>query len=145
VNALVIDASIATKWVVDEDGTPEALALRKQGKLIAPELLVSECANILWKKVRRNELTKDEALLAARLLQASDIELLPTRSLLAAAVPIAIDLDHPAYDCIYIALAIAQDCPFVTADQRLLRKLDQARGNSVRKRVISLSAAALGI
>jgi predicted nucleic acid-binding protein len=145
VNTLVIDASIAVKWVVDEDGTPEALALRKRAKLIAPDLLVSECANILWKKVRRNELTKDEALLAARLLQAADIELLPTRSLLAAAVPIAIDLDHPACDCMYIALANAHDCPFVTADERLLRKLDQARGSPVRKRVISLTAAAQGI
>ena len=69
-NTLVIDASIAVKWVVEEEGTPEALALRQKAKLIAPELLVAECANILWKKVQRGELLKDEALLAARLLQA---------------------------------------------------------------------------
>jgi predicted nucleic acid-binding protein len=50
VNTLVIDASIAVKWVVEEDGTSEALALRQKAKLIAPELLVAECANILWKK-----------------------------------------------------------------------------------------------
>ncbi len=49
-NTLVIDASIAVKWVVDENGTPEALALRARAKLIAPELLIAECANILWKK-----------------------------------------------------------------------------------------------
>ena len=49
-NTLVIDASIAVKWVIEEDGTPEALALRQNAKLIAPELLVAECANILWKK-----------------------------------------------------------------------------------------------
>jgi plasmid stability protein len=52
VNTLVIDASIAIKWMVEEDGTREALALREQAKLIAPELLVAECANILWKKCR---------------------------------------------------------------------------------------------
>ena len=79
-NTLVIDASIAVKWVVDEDGTPEALALRQRAKLIAPELLVAECANILWKKVQRDELLKQEALLAARLLQGAEIELLPMRS-----------------------------------------------------------------
>src|SRR6266849_5468707 len=56
VNALVIDASITVKWVVDEPGTPEALLLRRTAKLIAPDLLVAECANVLWKKVRRNEL-----------------------------------------------------------------------------------------
>ena len=44
-NTLVIDASIAVKWVVEEEGTPEALALRQKAKLIAPELLVAECAN----------------------------------------------------------------------------------------------------
>ena len=37
---LVIDASIAVKWVVDEAGTPEALILKERGGLIAPELLV---------------------------------------------------------------------------------------------------------
>lgn len=50
---LVIDASVAIKWVVDEPGTTEALALRRKAKLIAPDLLIAECANILWKKARR--------------------------------------------------------------------------------------------
>jgi predicted nucleic acid-binding protein len=142
VNALVIDASIAVKWVVEEEGTAAALSLRKRARLIAPDLLISECANILWKKVRRRELSKDEAILAARLLQAADIELAPTRPLLEAAALIAIDLDHPAHDCVYVALAAANDCRFVTADQRLLRKVAQARGGAFRDRVISLSVAA---
>jgi predicted nucleic acid-binding protein len=47
VNALVIDASIAVKWVVEEPGTAAALSLRRQAKLIAPDLLCAECANIL--------------------------------------------------------------------------------------------------
>jgi len=42
----VIDASVAIKWVVSEPGTQEALALR-QHRLIAPDLLIAECANIL--------------------------------------------------------------------------------------------------
>jgi predicted nucleic acid-binding protein len=139
---LVIDASIAVKWVVEEDGTPQALALRQRAKLIAPELLVAECANILWKKVRRRELSKDEAVLASRLLQAAEIELQPTRSLLEPATRIAIELDHPAYDCLYIALAVANGCQFVTADESFVRKLDQCRQKSLRDRVVSLREAA---
>lgn len=139
---LVIDASIAVKWVVDEDGTPEALALRARARLIAPELLVAECANVLWKKVQRDELTTDEALLAARLLERADIELLPTRSLMEAATRIAIELNHPAYDCLYLALATANQCRFVTADQRFLRKLGEARHGAFRGRAISLMEAA---
>jgi predicted nucleic acid-binding protein len=142
VSTLVIDASIAVKWVVEEPGTPQALALRQRAKLIAPELLVAECANILWKKVQRDELLKDEALLAARLLQGAEIELLPTRSSLEAATRLAIELDHPAYDCLYLALAIVRDCPLVTADERFLRKLSQARPRTLRGKAISLTQAA---
>jgi predicted nucleic acid-binding protein len=127
VNTFVVDASVAVKWVVEEDGTQEALALRGRSRLIAPDLLVAECANILWKKVRRSELSKAESLLAARLLQGSEIELMPTLPLFESATRIAIDLDHPAYDCLYLALALASDCRFVTADEVLLRRLGQTR------------------
>ncbi len=140
-NTLVIDASIAVKWVVEEDGTPEALALRQKAKLIAPELLVAECANILWKKVQRGELLKEEALLAARLLQGAEIELLPTRALFEAATRMSIEIDHPAYDCLYLALAIEKKCQFVTADERFLRKLHQARQHRLRGSAISLVEA----
>ena len=139
---LVIDASIAVKWVVEEDGTAEALTLRRRAKLIAPELLTAECANILWKKVQRNELSKDEALLAARLLQAADIEFLPTHSLLEAAMQIAIELNHAAYDCLYLALATERECRFVTADERFVRKLSEAGRRRFRSRVIGLGQAA---
>jgi predicted nucleic acid-binding protein len=144
VNTLVIDASIAVKWVVEESGTPEALTLRRRAMLAAPDLLAVECANILWKKVQRRKLSKKEALLAARLLQGAEIELVPTRSLLEAATRIAIELDHPAYDCLYLALAIERDCRFVTADDRLLRKLSQQRRSRFRQRVIALTAAGGG-
>jgi predicted nucleic acid-binding protein len=139
VTTLVIDASIAIKWVVEEDGTPQALAVRAQGRLLAPDLLVAECANVLWRKVSRGELSREQALLAARLLEASDIDLRPTRTLLATAARLAIDLDHPAYDCLYLALAIANDCRLVTADERFLRKLAQLPGGEWRDRAVSLA------
>ncbi|MFY9694647.1 MAG: type II toxin-antitoxin system VapC family toxin [Xanthobacteraceae bacterium] len=140
-NTFVVDASIAIKWVVEEDGTPEALELRRQAKLIAPELLVGECANILRKKVQRDELAKDEALLAARLLQAADLELLPMRSLFEAATRMSIEIDHPAYDCVYLALAAESQCRFVTADERLVRKLAQSRARAIRTLAIGLREA----
>jgi predicted nucleic acid-binding protein len=141
VRTLVIDASIAVKWVVEEEGTAEALRLLNRSRLIAPELLLAECANILWKKVRRDELSNEEALLAARLLQSADLELTSTRSLMEPATRIAIELDHPAYDCIYLALAAERDCPFVTADERLLRKLDEGRRRILRVTAMSWSEA----
>lgn len=123
--ALVIDASVAVKWVVQETGTAEALALRK-AELAAPDLIIPECANILWKKHRLGQLSADEAAAAAQLLERADIELAPMRTYLHHATALAIELDHPAYDCLYIALALNKGCVFATADQRLLRKVQQS-------------------
>ncbi len=77
----MVDASVAIKWVVEEPGTAVAVAVRRH-RLCAPDLLVAECANILWKKVRRRELDEVEALLAARLLERCDVELMPMRRML---------------------------------------------------------------
>jgi predicted nucleic acid-binding protein len=138
---LVIDASIAVKWVVEEDGTPEALAIRQKARLIAPDLLIAESANILWKKVQRRELVKQEALIAARLLQGADIELLPMRSLCETATRISIEVNHPAYDCLYLALAVEKQCRFVTADDRFLKKLTHQQ-SKLRSSAIALIEAA---
>ena len=122
-NRFVIDASVALKWVVAESGSVDALALRWADQLIAPDLLVAECANALWKMARRTEITAEDAVFAARTLERSNIELYPMRRLLGPATRLATTLDHPAYDCIYLALAQTEACALVTADERLLRKL----------------------
>ena len=120
---LVIDASVAIKFVIYEEGKAEADRLLDTETLCAPDLLIAECANILWKKTRRNELSPDEAGKAADLLRLADIELVPMRRLTAEATRLSIELGHPAYDCFYLALARARECRFVTADLAFARKL----------------------
>jgi predicted nucleic acid-binding protein len=139
VTDLVIDASVAIKWVIDEPGSQEALALRRH-RLFAPDLLVADCASVLWKKARRNELSAEEARLAACLLQRADVELAPTRHLLEPATVLAMALDHPAYDCIYLALAESLSCDLVTADQKFSAKTRPAGHKS---RVLLLTGGAL--
>jgi predicted nucleic acid-binding protein len=141
VRSFLIDASVAIKWVIDEDGTRKALALRSY-LLAAPDLLTAECANILWKKVRRGEISDEEASFAANLLGRADIDLLPMRPLLEPATRIAVALDHPAYDCVYLAAAEAVGLPFVTADERLLRKVRQEASGRFASRALSLAEAA---
>lgn len=138
---LVIDASVAVKWVVQEAGTPDALALRK-AKLAAPDLIIPECANILWKKHRLSQLTFAQASAAAQLLERADIELVAMGAQLHRATELAIELDHPAYDCFYIALALDKGCTFVTADQRLLRKAQQSSRTDVAGAILDLEQAA---
>ena len=138
---LVIDASVAIKWVVDEDGSSRALALRKGARLVAPDLLSAECANILWKKAQRGELAGAEAELAAKLLERADVELMPMRGLIPAAARIAIAFSHPAYDRIYPALALANLWRFVTADDRLARTMPRQPDRSLAAAIVSLAEA----
>lgn len=101
---------------------------------------MAQCANVLRKKARRKELSADEARLAAGLLQRADVELLPMRPLLESATALAIALDHPAYDCIYLALAESLSCDLVTADQRLSAKPLPA---GYKSKVLALTTGAL--
>ncbi len=135
---LVIDASVAIKWVVQEEGTAQALAILRDHQLTAPDLLTAECANILWKKVVRLELTPDQASFAARLLERADVELAPMRSLLESATKLAIELEHPACDCIYLALALQHGVQLVTADARLLSKLQKQSSDRLARCALAL-------
>ncbi len=138
---LVVDASVAVKWVVSEIDSEDAARLLNVAPLAAPDLLIAECANILWNKVQRKQLDRDEALMAARLIERADIELCPTRHILELVTKIAIELDHPAYDCIYLGLAQSNGWRFVTADDRLLRKLAQVKSSVAGARTMSIADA----
>lgn len=134
---LVIDASIAIKWVVAESGTDAALSLRRE-RLFAPDLLIAECANILWKKVARREMAEIEALMAARLLERADVQLQSMRPLLEPALRLAVALNHPAYDCMYLALAELIDGELVTADRALHQKWLRAYPAKNRVRLLAV-------
>lgn len=120
---LVVDASVAIKWAVQEEGFDLAVLVRARHDLMAPELMISECTNILWKKVARGVLTRDEALDCAEVIATAGVSLAPTAPLMADALRLAVQLGHPAYDCFYLALSQIADAPLVTADERLRLKL----------------------
>jgi predicted nucleic acid-binding protein len=137
---LVIDASVAVKWVVPEPDSGRAEILLDHG-LVAPDLIYAECANVLWKKVRRGEMTQKEAEIAAQTLEQADLSIVPGRGHLAVAVSIAVELDHPAYDAVYLAVAEASELSLVTADDRLIRKIRGSQ-NRFRQMLVPLSEIA---
>lgn len=138
----VVDASVAIKWVVPETGTPEALALLKNNNLVALDLILPECADILWKKVRRNEFTLAEARFAARLIEGSDLQLREMLPLFGESIELSAELDHPAYDCTYLALALKENTRFVTADESLVRKLKQSSNQAYQNLAVLLGEIA---
>ena len=70
----------------------------------------------LWKKVRHGELSKDEADIAAQILEQADIAIASDRGQLSSAVAIAVELDHPAYGAVYLSVAQAAELRLVTVD-----------------------------
>ena len=136
IQAAVVDASVAVKWVVPESGSDRARLLA-QAKLEAPDLLFVECANILWKKVRLGHLTRREAADCLRLLLAMPVALVASRELLDSALRLSLELDHPVYDCLYLALALQRRFPLVTADEKLAKAARKQR--SLAASVVLLS------
>jgi predicted nucleic acid-binding protein len=125
---LVIDSSVAIKLVIPENQSLQAIGLRSGFQLAAPDILFSECANTLWKKVRRSEMSEADASEAMDVLADLDLTMLSCRDLSQDALQIALRIDHPAYGCLYLAAALQLDTVLVTADQKLLHKLTQAGG-----------------
>jgi len=116
---LVIDASVAIKWFAPELLSREAERLLDGGDaLFAPDLLLVECGNIIWKKVRLGELARSDGDVALGALRSGPIDFVGTKPLVERALQLAHDIDHPLHDCLYLAAAEAVDATVVTADRR---------------------------
>jgi predicted nucleic acid-binding protein len=116
---IIVDASVALKWVLDEDDSVLARALATR-ELAAPELLWSECANGLWRWVRRGVLSGRLAQARFVALRRAPIALTPAGELLDRALMLAVELSHPVYDCVYLALALQRGMQVVSADRRFV-------------------------
>lgn len=116
----VVDTSVAVKWFVAEDGQQAAEKLIGQ-PLVAPELLLAEVCNVAWKKQRKGEIDPAQAAMAPQIVT-SFVKILPSQGLAGRALDVAIELDHPVYDCFFLALCEAHSLVMVTADARLIRR-----------------------
>lgn len=123
----VVDASVILKWVVEEQDTAWARGLLDgQGRLIAPELALSECGSAIWKIARRSGATmstdKVNQLLANILygvLAKTTLVIQPCDiAVHFLAARLAGSLNHPVYDCLYLALALSREANLATADLR---------------------------
>jgi predicted nucleic acid-binding protein len=133
---LVVDASIAFKWFAQEDGTDRALALLARDEpIVAPDLIVAEVCNAAWKSLRRAELSPAQFDAIVNDVAQPFSRLIPLERLLRPAAALTRRLDHPIYDCLYLALADTEGLPFVTADQRLLAVVS---GTSLAGQVVRL-------
>jgi len=116
---VVVDASVAIKWFVLEIHSDAAARWLDPDVLICvPDLIAAELGNTVWKKLRRDEITPDEAAEILSGFRKLKLEITPSMTLLPAAFALAAELDRTVYDSLYLALAIARDSRLITADQK---------------------------
>jgi predicted nucleic acid-binding protein len=117
---IIVDASVAVKWVLPETDSGPAVALREADALIAPSLVIAEIGNALWKSVLRGDVDKSDASAALQIAVGHFERFVSIDQLAARALELAVDLRHPIYDCLYLALAERERAPIVSADAKLL-------------------------
>jgi predicted nucleic acid-binding protein len=128
---VVVDASVAAKWVLDEQGSDRANTLRSESDLIAPTLIVAELGNALWKATVLLGFSQTDALSAIRMVLVPFNRIIPLEQLRQRALELAIELKHPIYDCFYLALAERERAPLITADKRLLGLRRKMKGAEI--------------
>lgn len=122
---IVVDASLAAKWLLWESDRDRAFAFlnRHGGAMAAPDILLHEVASAIVSRHNQRLMNKQEALSAIDewagfwrdgLMRAHRV----TADLAQHAGHLAIQLGNPIADCIYLALAIELECELATCDRK---------------------------
>jgi predicted nucleic acid-binding protein len=125
----IVDASVVAKWFLPEPHKQQAEKLLRgfldeTVELAAPDLLVAEVGNLLWRRsVLIGDISIANAAESYRNFLALDIPLHSSGTIAAAALKIATDERRRIYDMIYVALAQQNACELITADETLLNAL----------------------
>lgn len=130
---VIIDASIAFKWIAIEPDSAAAIALIGTGKLAAPTLVLAEVGNALRKMMRRRQIVASISFSddLARLGQLLDLQ--DERADVPTALDFACMFDHSIYDCIYLAMAKRLDDVLWTADRKFAGQVKaSALGKHIR-------------
>ena len=134
---MIIDASVAFKWLAEEDDSDAAFALLDRYELFAPILLMHEIANGLWKKLRREQIDRSVSFSDELNRIPQLVKLIDETPHVARALEIGREFGHPIYDCVYLAMAEARSDQLVTADTKFMAKV---AGSPLLNRFVSLGS-----
>jgi predicted nucleic acid-binding protein len=136
---LVVDASVAVKWLAEEEDSDKAARLLLGlYELHAPRLLTAELGNALWRKVRTGTMRRSRAALLAAAIAEMPILWAADEVVASESVRLALELDRPVYDCVYLALAHRLGATLVTADVRFMNVLADTEHGEVATSLASL-------
>lgn len=120
----VVDTNVVAYYLLETQPFYEEVALfwREVAVAQAPASLRIELLNVMWMAIRADVLDLDEALARVRLAEGLVSASVPVDALRSAALTLAVDHGHPAYDTVFVALALRESAPLVTYDKRLLAR-----------------------
>jgi predicted nucleic acid-binding protein len=122
--ARVVDASVVAAAFFDEEfAEPARQLLSSDLELLAPDLIASEVANVIWKRFRKREINASESRDLLADFHLLPLRLAPSTGLVASALELALQLDRSIYDCLYFALALRTKSLLVSADRRFVNAL----------------------
>ena len=121
--SVVVDASVAVKWVVEETHSGKAELLLRYDTRHAPDHWLAEAVNAVWAKQVRGDLTASDAEERMLVLRHAPVVAAPIADLMSRAFAISVARSVTIHDSLYIALAATLDINLVTADEVLIRRL----------------------
>ncbi|MGU3540559.1 PIN domain-containing protein [Methylobacterium sp. A54F] len=122
----VIDTSVAVKWFLSEVEHETAVALlATRATFHAPDLLFTEFATAMQKKIRLGEADRSQADLSCASLPSIFSSITPTLLLFERALDLAIAIAHPVQDCIFLACAERDGLRVITADLKLIERASE--------------------
>jgi len=120
----VVDASVVAAAFFQESGVEAARTiLAGGGELYAPDLILAEVGNVVWKRHGRGEIDEAEARALLGDCLRLPLALTPSGSLVASALELAMRTKRTVYDCLYLVLAVRTKTVLVSADKRFVNAL----------------------
>lgn len=118
--SLIVDASVAVEWYLPERNSLEAeRILSTDTDLLAPEIVIAEIGNAVWKRFQKAEVSLELAVDIIERATTAFSVLVPVTDLAREAMLLALRHRHSIYDCFYVALAQHARAPLATADVKL--------------------------
>ncbi|WP_020475277.1 type II toxin-antitoxin system VapC family toxin [Zavarzinella formosa] len=122
----VLDSSVAAKWYLPNPDTVKALKFRFDfhagiHEVLAPDILMTECAGVLVKAERAGDIDPEESVLSLNDLLVVGITIFLSSTLIRRATEIALSTRLTVCGGLYVALAEREQCQLLSADQKALR------------------------
>lgn len=123
---IVVDTSLALQWVLDEPDGSRAEALLRGQSLAAPDVLFVEAANVLGKKIRKAQIELKQGLAGIDFIKRYVPKIVPSAGLVERGMELSVELNHPVYDCIFLACAEQLGATLATRDAPFAAKVERS-------------------